>query len=656
MKWLAGITADDKAERDKAKEKKARRDKANEEKARSDKANEEKARRDKAYIWGASRGAMQVEGAGLVYRSIRNWANKQRAKRAAERAAERVAERAAKRIQRYVRARLEEKQNAAVRIQRYVRARLDALRRIKALLELKAEKDAATKRRIIEETIAPIFVKQLRKVVEKRRQANREAELLKELGLHMEKILREKKEELQRRAERGGIGLDQEDPRGVAQDISHQKRSAESLPDAIRAIKNTSSGSLATRAGVLLWNCERIVQSCLLMNPGGDIPSLVDVFFPYRVKAATVVPDNYALKRVRFRLGWTLRDYVGRHFRWMDGGSEFNGGPNVPSGAPGVPVAAAAVNHGGKSLINPNINDAPKMKQMIEEMFKGETPPDLSAADSTSASSIPFKHFAYKQREYKYWHPNHFSDPRMSSIDDVLQYARQVTSFQRDKPEKKERLGGNVKELLDFYRCDNSIAALARRHDPQTWLIQLKNNYVAAEINEANERVFIASVVLAGAILSCITTQPRFRLRKSEESVGPTPDAVYMGGLTSFLFQGTGLETTESVNSKYNAYYQDTVPGNGCTIDVFCKSIGIDQKDPSANPLHSYVSGHLSRQAGSTVFDTNDAKKTTWGAELEPSSENATVILDRMFYACVSTRPTASALTLAELALVCVAW
>ena len=217
-------------------------------------------------------------------------------------------------------------------------------------------------------------------------------------------------------------------------------------------------------------------------------------------------------------------------------------------------------------------------------------------------------------------------------------------------------MGEHVKELLDFYRRDNSIAALARRHDPQTWLIQLKNNYVAAEINEANERVFIASVVLAGAILSCITTQPRFRLRESEEPVGPTPDAEYMKGLTTFLFEGPGLKTTESVNSEYNTYYQDTVPGNGCTFNVFCETTGIDQTDPSANPLHSYVSGHLSRQAGRTVFDTNDAKKTTWGAELEPSSENATVILDRMFDACISTRSTASALTLAELALVCVAW
>ena len=393
------------------------------------------------------------------------------------------------------------------------------------------------------------------------------------------------------------------------------------------------------------------------MNPGGDIPSLVDVFIPDGINAAIVVPDSYALKRVRFRLGVTLRTFVTKHFNGIGGGSQFqsNRQYGFTDFQTGTEKTDNPVPRPARSVYD--ITD-----EEINQILKGETPQDVGSEDPTPASRILFDNNAYNRRGYRYWNPFHFNDPRMSSIDDVLQYARQIDQIHQQpvdgvKPET-DNCRTLVQALLVFYEDDNCIAALARRHDPKTWLMQLKNNYLAAEINDANERAFMASVALAGAILSCVSTPPKFRLRARDEGLSAipdyTPDAGYMQGVTSFLFEADGLKTTEYVNSMYDEFYKDNTPDDA--KEKFCDMMGVVRTSDEGSALYKYVSDNLSYLPGSVQFETTDTLQTKWFAELVSRYQIKTEILDRMQRACQETRSTASSLTLSELALICVAW
>ena len=72
------------------------------------------------------------------------------------------------------------------------------------------------------------------------------------------------------------------------------------------------SGKLTHRAGVIIWNCERVVQSVLLMD--ASVQSIA-VYYPKGVRAGKAVARKDDLETLRKRLQHLMRLAVSEHFR-----------------------------------------------------------------------------------------------------------------------------------------------------------------------------------------------------------------------------------------------------------------------------------------------------------------------------------------------------
>jgi hypothetical protein len=86
------------------------------------------------------------------------------------------------------------------------------------------------------------------------------------------------------------------------------------ISDALQAVESLitygCSGKLSHRASVLIWNCERVMQCVLLLEPG---TTSVGVTYPKPILAASAVPSAEALARVRARILLKMRRAVIAH-------------------------------------------------------------------------------------------------------------------------------------------------------------------------------------------------------------------------------------------------------------------------------------------------------------------------------------------------------
>ena len=274
------------------------------------------------------------------------------------------------------------------------------------------------------------------------------------------------------------------------------------------------------------------------------------------------------------------------------------------------------------------------------------------------------------------WNPNHWENPVLSSMDDVLKYASQIDKIQGETVnDEVERCKSKVKARLLAYLNDDHIRALARHHDYRTQLLQIENNVSARGINAANRRAFLASVALAGAILSCIVKPPRFKVLESDDDIGTTRDGtdnlakVYTHAHTltrpyrqfsaMSRVQEEHLEDTQFVNEKYKGCYKEAAKQiaqykNSNTSVVATETETEEaQKTRFLDTFADQITAQFQRDA--CEFDTCIVNDVDLHAELlQTEGERVEDILKNMRSGC--HKSTVSSMTLAELALVCASW
>ena len=83
--------------------------------------------------------------------------------------------------------------------------------------------------------------------------------------------------------------------------------------------KEGSNGSLSHQSSVCLWNIERVLQALLVAHGNSLLVSsatstaTVTIEAPSSIRPAVVVPTSDAYDRMRFRVGFELREYVNEH-------------------------------------------------------------------------------------------------------------------------------------------------------------------------------------------------------------------------------------------------------------------------------------------------------------------------------------------------------
>ena len=223
------------------------------------------------------------------------------------------------------------------------------------------------------------------------------------------------------------------------------------------------SGKLSHRASVLIWNCERVVQCVLLMEP----VACIGVRFPRPVIAAKAVPDAAAIERVRSRLLLKMRRAVVAHFSTYR--NAYRGGEDVAT------------------------------RMDIGTRF---TTPGRPKAWKIDASQ--------------------WDSPVANTNEEILDYCRNIDRWVSEFAEGgvvlvNSSAEAEVRRLLFVHDDEESMRRLARVNDPQTNQIQQRNNRAAKKMNQVNRQMFAASVALAGAILSCIIDAPQLKLIEQEE-------------------------------------------------------------------------------------------------------------------------------------------
>ena len=390
-------------------------------------------------------------------------------------------------------------------------------------------------------------------------------------------------------------------------------------------ITHGHSGKLAYRASVIIWNCERIVQSVLLMPRC----KRVRISYPSRVKAAKAVPSSDAMKRVSPLLVHKIRLAVSLHFQKLHGSQS----PPlvIPSSAdPTQGMAATPSAAFSQTPLETSVSS-------LDEFSKSaRTGPSRDNVNRVDGPRLP---------------PEHWDSPATSSDSLILDYCKHIDAWTDDFTTKHDVSAerGEVMRLYGIYNDVDRMHALTRQNDYATWIIQKNNNDTAREINQNNRDMFRASVVLAGAILSCITTPPTFEICEQEDDAEeeeprvdvelPKPSEVQTYYHTEFK-----KEADKQCKSAmdFEASYTELLKEAG--LDKVQDYSRFDQ-DGEKIPMFSEI---LSEPIGdSASSQTRDIESTT---RLQ-IAESLPGMLDMLEKACKD----GGALTLGELALLCAA-
>ena len=358
-----------------------------------------------------------------------------------------------------------------------------------------------------------------------------------------------------------------------------------------------TSGRLSHRAGVILWNTERIVQAVLLLR--GTWPEDVERTFdgkeakfedqpfascvlveqPLPVRAARVVPSAAARARIRQRLVFKMRRAVTEHFGELK--------QSFPS----------------------------------DELVAGETGTTFSNKNRPDGRQLP---------------DDHWDNPVANNDAEIVQYARD-----RDRWAGEMRVVADDTELRTLLRIYDSPAemdALARKFDQPTKVQQEQLRRRAEKMTRVSRDAFTCSVALAGAVLRCIIETPILKVadpveeEDDEDTIDDLPERTEIAEHNRIWF-----EKTRKQNEKLAAEEK-------AAVEEILKNSGLSFEEPEEDTLPP---GDGSEVRGDTEFVENRQVGREYEEELETEE---TDVLERLKTAC---QESPGALSLGELALLC---
>ena len=428
------------------------------------------------------------------------------------------------------------------------------------------------------------------------------------------------------------------------------------------------SGKLTHRAGVIIWNCERVVQSVLLMD--ASVQSIA-VYYPKGVRAGKAVARKDDLETLRKRLQHLMRLAVSEHFRRLKAQLGLQGWvlyvwdritirrvrDHIKRWLQRARTAVAA------SQPRPELDPLDPFRARVddnEESFVILPEDDHASPFSMTSQSTGVTIGDIDRLPVGQLPRYNFDDPVDNSNDSIVSYCRNLDEWIDEFAKLGARIpAGNpqearVRRLLGIHDSTNAMMALARAEEPHTMNIQRRNVREAGRINETNRQMFAASVALAGAILSCIISPaPRLVLRDRRDNdddpdpsfadIGPIPTRATIKAYCDEWFQTRKRlkqETGRSIKEAYDQLLQDA--GIGDTPEV--ERLDADGNQPPA------METVLAETPGDMLPTTTRADDTQQHAVL---ANDVRDILQPLKTACTNYE---GALTLAELALVCSAW
>ena len=275
------------------------------------------------------------------------------------------------------------------------------------------------------------------------------------------------------------------------------------------------SGKLTHRCDVILWNCERVVQTVLLMKPGLE---KIGIYYPSKVRSGKAVARDIHLEQLKIRLRHAIRMAVNDHFEHLRQtyesiiprtGSTYVDNLDVVLHPSNVEFSPQLVTHTGVTYNTPNRFPAKKLPK------------------------------------------DHFLNPIDNPDEDILQYCRDIDQWINDwgLPQNitpNDEIKANVQQLYNIHENADLLHAFARKYEPHTERIQKRNDVETDRINTVNREMFKSSVALAGAVLSSIVDPvPQFVLIDEHDDDQDVD-----------IFEGIDIPTRDEVTEFYQEWYQ----------------------------------------------------------------------------------------------------